>query len=179
MDKQWSGNMFRLPPRKSNRSPRTDERYSKCLRACRRRHQQADSASPVSIGDYLQAQTIPFRQRAVDPQLNAARGQEVNVRCGLAGRDIAADPERPFLDAWFNLQNRIFDTPVQQLQFPFESTLTRLGMGTGGVHSKRRSWQVSLVCSGKLPRSIRMGPMLSLPASALRESSLTRRWRLW
>jgi hypothetical protein len=77
----------------------------------------------------LQAQTIPYRQRAVDPQLHTAGGQQVNVRCGLAGRDVAADPERPFPDAWFNLQNRIFDTPVQQLQFPFESTVTRLGMG--------------------------------------------------
>jgi hypothetical protein len=77
----------------------------------------------------LQAETIPFRQRAVDPQLHAAGGQQVNVRCRLAGRDVAADPERPYPDARLNLQNRIFDTPVQQLQFPFESTVTRLGTG--------------------------------------------------
>ena len=36
-----------------------------------------------------------------------------------------------------------------------------------------------LVCPGQLSRPIRIGPMPSFPASALRESSLRRRWQLW
>jgi hypothetical protein len=43
MDKHWSGNMFRPPPRKSNQSPRGDNGHSLFRRA---RHQQADSARP-------------------------------------------------------------------------------------------------------------------------------------
>jgi len=66
----------------------------------------------------LQAQAIPFRQRAVDPQLHTAGGQQVNVRCRLAGGDVAADPERPFPDARLNLQNRIFDTRCSNCNFP-------------------------------------------------------------
>jgi hypothetical protein len=66
--------------------------------------------------------TIPFGQRAVDPQLNAAGGKQVNVRCRLAGCDIAADPECPSPDAWFNLLNRILDTSVHHLQITLRIT---------------------------------------------------------
>ena len=52
-------------------------------------------------------------QRAIDPQLDAADGQQADPRFRLADLEFVSDSELPFPDTWrCGHGNRVFDTPV-------------------------------------------------------------------
>jgi hypothetical protein len=117
--------MFRLPPRKSNQPQPADEGYSKCFGP----DEHGNSARPGSIGDDYR----PKRSRSVSARLiRSCTRRAARRSMFVAVLPVVTSP--PIRNVHFQMPGSTFRTEYSiprcsNCNFPFESTVTRLGTG--------------------------------------------------